>query len=166
MFFTTSTINNWIPLLARDVYRDTVIQSIQFLIDDRRIKLHGYVIMPNHIHFISSPIEPYSLSDILRDFHKFTSQHIIKSLRNRHDPELASLQSNRKDRRYQIWRNSHAIKQIESYQFFKQKLEYIHNNPCSEQWQLCNSPKDYPYSSAGDYIMNQPGILKIERVLE
>jgi len=78
--------------------------------------------------------------------------------------ELHVLKSERKDRVYQIWQNTHSPKQIESFPFFRQKLEYIHNNPCTEHWQLCELPEQYPYSSASDYLLDKPGILDIERI--
>jgi len=69
-----------------------------------------------------------------------------------------------KDRTYQIWQNSHSPKQIISFPFFRQKLEYIQNNPCTEHWQLCELPEQYPYSSASDYLLDKPGILDIEKI--
>ena len=134
--------------------------------NDKRILLHGYVIMPNHIHTIYTVIEPNTYSDILRDFHKFTAQQMIKIMKNQKDSRLSSFQSGRKDRIYQIWQSTHSPKNIESYPFFRQKLEYIHYNPCAERWQLCNEPEEYPYSSAKDYLLDIPGILKIEKVLQ
>ena len=52
MFFTTSTIKEWYPLLKQEKFRNIVISSIEFLINEERIKLLGYVIMPNHLHMI------------------------------------------------------------------------------------------------------------------
>jgi len=78
MFFTTSTVKDWIPIFQEERFRRIVIDSIKFLINQKRIRLHGYVIMPNHLHLIFSVVNPFVLSDIFRDFHKFTSQQIIK----------------------------------------------------------------------------------------
>jgi hypothetical protein len=33
-----------------------------------------------------------------------------------------------------------------------QKLNYIHNNPCQEKWQLAKAPEEYKHSSAANYI--------------
>ena len=164
MYYITSTIKDWIPLLARPEFRDIVIKSFKFLIDESRIKLHGYVIMPNHIHAIYTIVNPYILSAIFRDFHKYTSQQMIKLLRNEESNELLLFESTRKDRIYQIWQTTHSPKQIESFPFFRQKLEYIHYNPCSERWKLCELPEQYPFSSARDYLLNEPGVLEIEKV--
>lgn len=165
-YFITSTIKNWIHLLSNKGLRDVILESIQFMINDQRILLHGYVIMPNHIHKILTVRKPYNLSQIFRDFHKYTSQQMIKIMRNNKDPILSKFRSNRNDRYYQIWQTTHYPKEIETFSFFKQKLEYIHYNPCTEHWRLSKAPEDYPFSSAGDYLANIPGILKINKILQ
>ncbi|MDH5511441.1 MAG: transposase [Nitrospinota bacterium] len=81
-YFITSTVNGWIPLFHRPEYAQVVLDSLAFVIAEERIMLHGYVIMPNHLHVILSIAEKYDLSSFLRDFHKFTSQQIIKIMRN------------------------------------------------------------------------------------
>jgi len=164
MYFVTSTIKDWIPLLSNPEFMNIIIESFRFLIDDSRIQLHGYVLMPNHIHAIYTVQKDFSLSDIFRDFHKFTSQQMIKLLRNKGDGELERFRSQKKDRIYQIWQTTHAPKQIESYPFFCQKLEYIHFNPCTERWRLCEFPEDYMYSRASDYLLDESGLLPIEKV--
>jgi hypothetical protein len=56
-----------------------------------------------------------------------------------------------KDRTFQIWkRNSMSIDLIHEW-FFKQKFEYLHNNPCQPHWQLATLSEDYKYSSASFY---------------
>ena len=50
--FFTATILKWQHLLKPDKYKDVVMQSLQFLVRDKRILLFGFVIMPNHIHVI------------------------------------------------------------------------------------------------------------------
>ncbi len=122
--------------------------------------------MPNHIHQIITVRKPYTLSHIFRDFHKYTSQQIIKIMRNKKDARLSQFPSDRSDRLYQIWQTTHSPKEIETFPFFKQKLEYIHNNPCQEHWQLSKTPEDYPFSSAKDYLFDVPGILQIDKILQ
>jgi putative transposase len=148
MFFTTSTIKDWYPLLKQDRFRKTILDSTSFLIEKDRIKLHGYVIMPNHIHEIFTVLNPYHLFEIFRDFHKFTSQQILKILRTENPELLSRFQSEYADRRHQIWQTTHAPKEIVSLKFLLQKLETIHLNPCREQWKLCERPEEFPFSSA------------------
>lgn len=132
------------------------------MISEERISLHGYVIMPNHLHLILTVAESYDLPSFLRDFHKFTSQQIIKILRNESSSLLEKFEVDKSDRRYQVWLETHSPKMIETFPFFRQKLEYIHNNPLSPRWRLCERPEDYQLSSARDYILKEDGKLKIE----
>jgi putative transposase len=166
MFFTTSTIKDWYPLLKQERFRKIILDSMSFLIEKGRIKLHGYVIMPNHIHAIYSVLNPYNLFEIFRDFHKFTSQQILKILRTENPELLSRFESEYADHRYQIWQTSHAPKEIVSLKFYLQKLEYIHLNPCREQWNLCERPEEYPFSSAADYILGIDGPLSIDKKYE
>ena len=93
MYFITSTIKDWIQLLANNKLMAMVIQYLRFLIERIRILPHGYVLMPNHIHRINTVNQPFLLSDILQDLHKYTFQQMIKLLRNQNNNilELAGL---------------------------------------------------------------------------
>ncbi len=48
--FFTATILEWKHLLKPDKYKELIIQSLKFLVDNGRVQLYGFVIMPNHIH--------------------------------------------------------------------------------------------------------------------
>jgi len=50
--FFTATNLNWKKLLAPNKYKDIVIESMRFLVDDKRVIIYGFVIMDNHIHII------------------------------------------------------------------------------------------------------------------
>ena len=41
---------------------------------------------------------------------------------------------------------------ISTEKIFLSKLEYIHNNPAKEKWNLCTYPEDYKWSSAKFYM--------------
>ena len=56
-----------------------------------------------------------------------------------------------KDRAFQVWkRNSMSIDLVHDW-FFKQKFEYLHNNPCQPHWQLATLSEDYKHNSASFY---------------
>ena len=163
-FFITSTVLKWIRIFSRPELADIVIQSLSFMIENSRIRLHGYVLMPNHLHLILTIIDPYTLSDFMRDFHKYTSQQIFKILRNENTGFLANFEVGKNDRKHQLWQETHAAKSVESAKFYFQKLAYIHNNPLNRRWQLCERPEQYPYSSATDYILKTAGPLKLDKI--
>ena len=164
MYFITSTVKNWIKIFENEKFLNIIVDSLNFQIKQGKIRLHGYVIMPNHMHIIISVNEPLMLSDFLRDFHKFTAQQILKIMRMEDLNLLRKFKSERNDRIYQFWQVSHAVKQIENFEFMRQKLQYIHNNPCSDKWQLCDFPEEYLYSSTKDYILDQKGLIDLDKI--
>lgn len=52
MAFFTASILDWKQLLKPDKYKNILIESLQFLVDNKRVKVYGFVIMPNHTHFL------------------------------------------------------------------------------------------------------------------
>lgn len=50
--FFTATVLEWKHLLADEKMKDIIINSLQFLVNNGRVIIYGFVIMPNHIHLI------------------------------------------------------------------------------------------------------------------
>ncbi len=50
--YFTATILEWKHLLTQDKYKDIIISSLKFLVNDNRIKVYGFCIMSSHIHVI------------------------------------------------------------------------------------------------------------------
>ena len=50
--YFTATIYEWQTALADDNHKDIAIDSLQYLVNDKRIELKAFVTMSNHIHFI------------------------------------------------------------------------------------------------------------------
>ena len=50
--YFTATNLEWKMLLQPDKYKDIVVGSLRFLVEDLRIVLYAFVIMGNHIHLI------------------------------------------------------------------------------------------------------------------
>jgi putative transposase len=107
--------------------------------------------MPNHIHLIWQIRDGYKQEMIQNSFLKFTAQQMKFKLIDTNDQRLSQFLVNAKDRQYQFWeRNSLSI-DLWSPNVFMQKLDYIHNNPLQDKWQLVKYPEDYKYSSAKFY---------------
>jgi putative transposase len=67
--------------------------------------------------------------DIQRDFLKYSSQQILKVLRNENSSMLDDLLVQSKDRKYQVWERNALSILLWSGKVINQKLDYIHNNP-------------------------------------
>ncbi len=78
VYFLTSTIIGWVDVFTRQSYRDIIIESLNHCQKEKGLRLFAFVIMSNHIHYIAAGNETNSISDIIRDFKKFTSARIKK----------------------------------------------------------------------------------------
>jgi putative transposase len=153
--FYTATILNWNKLLLENKYKEIILNSLSFLIKNGRIKLFGFVIMPNHIHLLWRIEKNFKREDVQRDFMKYTSQQILFDLKNNNSNILSDFCVNAKDRKHQIWERNPLSIDLYSTEVLEQKLNYIHFNPLQEKWNLANSPEDYFYSSARFYELGK-----------
>ncbi|KPK90863.1 hypothetical protein AMJ80_07945 [bacterium SM23_31] len=155
-FFITTSIINHNHILHKKENAIIVLNSLNYFVRNKKLHIGAFVIMSNHIHYIAKPRNEHRLSDINRDFKKFTAQQIIFRMQDNHDNTLEKFIVNKKDRKLQIWKRGSNIKNIYSRDFMIQKIEYIHNNPCQIHWNIAHSPENYEYSSASFYIKNEP----------
>ena len=82
--FLTCTVVGWIDIFSRKTYRDIVLESLKFCRKEKGLLVFAYVIMTNHLHLIlqTDPSSKYTLSEIIRDFKKFTSNSILDAIQN------------------------------------------------------------------------------------
>ena len=168
MYFVTFTVVEWVDVFTRDDYRLILVDSLKHCQTEKGLIIHAWVLMSNHLHLIISRKEDgESLSDIVRDFKKFTSSKIIKSIRentgeSRKNWMLWIFESagrkNSNNKNYQFWRQDNHAEQLVSNKFMDQKLRYIHNNPVEAR--LTDEPEHYLYSCAKCYA-GQKGSLEI-----
>ncbi len=78
-YFITRSIVYWIPVFCRDDYCRALADSLTYCATNRGLRVHGYVIMPNHFHLVSSQ-EDGELSAVVRDIKKWTSREIARKL--------------------------------------------------------------------------------------
>ena len=152
VYFFTATNFKWIKLLEEDEHKNIVIDSLQFLSDNKRVKVLGFVIMPNHIHLIWKILAPHKNEDVQRYFLKYTAQQIKFSLIKKNSVLLDDILVNAIDRRYQLWERNAFWFEIDNTVTLIQKLNYIHNNPLQKKWLLANYAENYYFSSAKFYI--------------
>jgi putative transposase len=108
--FFTATNLEWKNLLQLDDYKDIVIDSMRFIVRDKRVIIHGFVIMQNHIHIIWQMQAGVKRENVQRDFLKHTAQKMQEDMIRNKSKDLSEYLVNAKDRRYQFWeRNSLSV---------------------------------------------------------
>lgn len=151
--FFTATCLNWQNLLDQEVHKRIILSSLEFLVNERRVWVYGYVIMPNHIHLLWRKQDAWIDKDIAQNFLKFTAQQIKFNLMVHYPSELVKYRSSQRDRQYHFWERRPYKATMNNRATIEQKLDYIHYNPVKKE--LCVSPQDYLFSSARFYEANQ-----------
>ena len=156
--FITFAVVEWVDVFTRKDYRDIVLESLKHCQTEKGLLLHCWCLMSNHPHLIISA-KNNNLSDILRDFKKFTSKQIIEAIKankqeSRKDWMLKIFREegmkNSRNKIYQFWRQDNQPQELYSPAFIFQKINYIHNNPVEAA--IVERPEHYLYSSAKDYF--------------
>jgi REP element-mobilizing transposase RayT len=165
--FITATVVDWIDVFTRKVFRDEVIKCFDYCIKNKGMIIYGYVIMSNHIHMVVQSKDG-KLSDLLRDFKKFTATAILHKIQT--EPESRrewmlerfklATQSHSRNKNYQFWQYGNHPEEIYTNKFMWSKLDYIHLNPVRSG--LVEKASHYIYSSASNYV-NDSGLIIIEK---
>ena len=166
IYFVTAAVVEWADVFTRSHYCDIVIASLKHCIEKKGLVLHAWVIMPNHIHLIISRNGQDSLSDIMRDFKKFTSTRITEAIQTIPESRRtwmlwlfkSAAAQNKNNKNFQFWQQDNHPEELFTPDFTKQKLDYIHNNPVTAR--LVDSPEHYIYSSAKSYF-GEEGLLPV-----
>jgi putative transposase len=167
--FLTFTIMGWIDIFSRQVYRNIILESMEYCRQNKRLKIGAYVIMSNHIHTIWTA-EQNNLSDIVRDFKTHTSKAISNAIQIENESrrnwltymfEFYAKRTNA-NQYFKVWTNDNHPEEIYSREFLLTKLNYTHFNPVRAG--LVAEPEHYLYSSASNYINNK-GLIEIDYLL-
>jgi REP element-mobilizing transposase RayT len=167
LYFITASICGWKHLFIETTYAEIVVNSLAWLRKEKRMFLYAFVLMPSHLHAIIQPVDR-SIGKLLQDFASFTAHAILYQLRSDNRQELlAFFHEQRRDNReeHSIWQDVQA-KNIYSEKFLNQKLEYIHQNPVAEEWNLVEDRAEYKYSSACFYDEDQQPIIEVDNIRE
>jgi REP element-mobilizing transposase RayT len=156
LYYLTFQIVDWIDVFTRQVYRDIIIDSLKYAIENKGLDIFAYVIMLNHIHLIAQSSNG-KLSDTIRDIKKFTSKRIIDTIQT--IPESRSewmlnlfsfnARQHSRNKTYQVWTHENHAVYLYGPEFIREKVDYLHNNPVRSG--LVEKPEDYLYSSARYY---------------
>ena len=67
LYFVTFAVVGWIDVFTRVVYKDILIEIFTYCVKEKGLRIHGYVIMSNHVHMVISSNAGNRLEDIMRD---------------------------------------------------------------------------------------------------
>jgi len=160
--FMTCTVMEWLPVFTRPETVDILLNCWRYQREHEGLKLYGYVVLENHIHFIA---QANNLSKCVSSFKSFTARQIIDHLKAHNVERLLtrlrfSKRAHKDDREYQFWQEGIHAELVFSEAMMHEKLEYIHNNPVKRGY--VNLPEHWRYSSASSYV-GLAGLIELDR---
>lgn len=167
-YFITFTIKDWLPLFINPEPIQILIDSLNYCIDQKHLRVNAYVIMPNHVHMIvfDQTLDNQRLKQTLIEFRKFTGHQLADYIDN-HLPNTISAiihDQNVDDRQRQVWQPGWHAEGIVSEAFWEQKVNYIHMNPVKKGF--VKYPEHWRYSSAGYWLNGEVGDVPITDIFE
>lgn len=154
--FMTLIIVEWVDVFIREKYKQILCDRLNYCVEKKGLEIFCYVIMTSHIHLIAR-VKNSDLSNVMRDFKKFTSGTLINEIRLGRESRKEWLlkifeqggEKQTKKSAHQLWHYNNHAEEVNSPTFTLSKIKYIHNNPVMEG--IVEFPEHYYYSSARDY---------------
>ena len=166
--FVTCTVVKWLHLFSEPELVGLVLASIRHLQAGAGLRVHGYVVMTNHLHMIVSGPD---WGGALARFRRFTAHEIVAWLRaNGRQDALRDLSFALREgrgkqdgrREHQVWQEGVHPQKIAGEDMLRQKLDYMHANPVRQGY--VDEPAAWRNSSARNYA-GLSGALEIEALL-
>jgi putative transposase len=120
-----------------------------------KLRVYGYVVMPEHVHLLLSESDHGTLADAIH----YLKLSFTKRLRsqvgaqrkgaNPGHPETGS-----------FWQARYYDRNVRNAREFAVKLRYLHRNPVKRG--LVQNPEDWKWSSFRHYALREVGVVEIE----
>lgn len=160
-YFMTITVVDWIDLFTRLQQKYVITDALKYCQKHKGLELYAYCLMPSHLHLLAKATDGMIMSDIIRDFKKFTSKQIVKTIDEYPESRREWLferfakacQHLKRPQQYKVWQDGYHAELAYSNSFIKEKINYIHNNPVNDK--IVENAEDYIFSSARNYASQE-----------
>jgi putative DNA methylase len=115
--------------LARPVI-GALVEAALLHFDGSRYRVHGWVVMPNHVHVLITLAPDVKLSSVLFSWKSFSASKANEILH----------------RKGRFWQREYYDRAIRSEDHFRAAMTYLEHNPVAAG--LCERPEDWPHGSA------------------
>jgi REP element-mobilizing transposase RayT len=166
LYYVTFSVVEWLPVFIDEPACKIITDSFTFCIKNKSLAVNAYVIMPTHLHaiFFDVEFEPERLKSTLDDMRKYTGRRLL-DYAAAHLPQSFTHEFQihaGKDRERRFWQATQHPVGITSHGFWKQKMDYIHQNPCRKG--LVVRPEDWRFSSARFWLTKEANNVQLSEV--
>jgi len=159
--FMTCTVMEWLAVFTRPEMVQIILNSWQHQREHEGLKLYGYVILENHLHYIA---QAPRLDKCVSSFKSFTARLLLDELQKKGAKRMLdrlrfSKRAHKVDREFQFWQEGVHAEMILNEEMMREKLRYIHENPLQRGY--VDKAEHWRYSSAG-YYEGLEGLIDID----
>ena len=130
------------PSLRTVKAKDAVERVLEEIRRKRGLYIAAYVLMPEHVHLLTSEPHIGTLANFIQVFKQLTAREL------------------KTDEQKQFWQRRYYDFNVSSSEKYIEKVRYIHRNPVKRG--LVTNPEDYRWSSFVHYATGEPGRIEIE----
>ncbi|MBS1821385.1 MAG: transposase [Acidobacteria bacterium] len=145
LHFITFSCYHRLPYLKDPEPKDILERVIERARLSHRLCIYAYVLMPEHVHLLTSEPETNSQTRALASFLRVVKGESSKLL---------------KGPREQFWQTRYYDFNTFTTGKFVEKVQYIHRNPVTRG--LVTRPEDYRWSSFNHYATGAPNAIQID----
>lgn len=166
-YFVSFATVNWIDVFIRREYKEVIIDSLKYCIENKGLELYAWCIMSSHVHLIIGT-SGSKMEDIMRDMKRHTSKTLLDAIKNNPTENRREWmmwmferagKRNPNNEHYQFWQQNNKPIELSNPEMTRQKLNYLHENPVEAGF--VENPWEYLYSSARDYQTETKGLLDV-----
>lgn len=157
-FLTLNTVDR-IDVFVRPAYKQAIADALNYFIETQGLIVYSWCLMTSHLHLIVRTRETSSPAYFVRDFSKYTTPIILKTIEMEMDFRREWLMQRFEDygkplrriEKFHLWQNCSSPLRIDCQQpsYLLDRIAHIHENPVRER--IVEQPEAYVFSSARDY---------------
>ena len=120
-----------------------VLQTLQLIRERHRLRLFGYVIMPEHVHLVLHPPDAVRLGPVIGELKSKSAARIVTERLLALPPDCRVVKDGRE--RFRFWQPRCYDHNGRTHETVTEKIEYCHKNPVTRG--LVAEPGQWPWSS-------------------
>ena len=157
-FLTLNTVDK-IDVFVRPAYKQAIADALNYFIETQGLIVYSWCLMSSHLHLIVRTREASAPAYFERDFKKYTTPIILKTIEMEMDFRRDWMMRHFEDygkplrriEKFHLWQNCSSPLRIDCQQprNLLDRIAHIHENPVRER--IVEQPESYIFSSARDY---------------
>jgi hypothetical protein len=158
LVFITTPTRDHMPLFSLPHLAHQAVLQLGRAASEFDAGVAGYCLLPASLSAIISFYTEYELAGFMYHYKWLSSRAMIALDHGRFSEQLY------RKGKFRPWMGRFDQFYISTMEQFKARLDYIHHEPV--RCGLVDNPAKYDFSSAGDWLDETPGLIKIEKLIQ